>query len=224
MSETNELMNQLQTNNEEDAVNTPSPADELAVLKQRAKLMGLTFSNNISVETLRAKIQAKLDGEAEAAEEDEDEKEEVNETPVVADQVEAKPARKLTRAEEEQALRDKIYAEEMALVRLKITNLNPAKRDLPGEILTVANSYLGSVKKFIPFGEVTENGYHVPMCLYRMMKEREFTNIRTIKDSKGRIRNEVSNAKEFALEILPPLTEAELKQLAAQQAAAMGME
>ena len=35
---------------------------ELDLLKARAKMIGLTFSNNISVETLREKIRAKVDG------------------------------------------------------------------------------------------------------------------------------------------------------------------
>ena len=40
--------------------------DELSVLKQRATMMGIQFSNNIGLETLRKKIEDKMEGRAEA--------------------------------------------------------------------------------------------------------------------------------------------------------------
>ena len=108
----------------------------------------------------------------------------------------------------------------MALVRVRITNLDPKKKDLPGEIITVANQYIGTVRKYVPFGEVTDNGYHVPQCIFKVLDSRRFLNIRTIRDAKsGRIRVETNYAKEFALEVLPQLTNEELNQLAANQAA-----
>jgi hypothetical protein len=109
----------------------------------------------------------------------------------------------------------------MKLVRLRITNLDPKKKDLPGEIITVANRYLGTVRKYIPFGEVTDNGYHVPYCIYTELQSRQFLNIRTIKDQRtGTNRIETTLAREFALEILPPLTKEELDRLATSQIAA----
>jgi len=109
----------------------------------------------------------------------------------------------------------------MKLVRLRIQNLDPKKKDLPGEIFTVANEYLGTVKKFVPYGEVTEEGYHVPYCIYRMMDARKFLNIRTVKDRRTGIeRVESTWAKEFALEVLPQLTAKELAELANAQKAA----
>ena len=38
------------------SIENDTVVDELAMLKERAKQMGLTFSNNISVETLRKRI------------------------------------------------------------------------------------------------------------------------------------------------------------------------
>jgi hypothetical protein len=118
------------------------------------------------------------------------------------------------------SIRELMIQQEMKLVRLRITNLDPKKKDLPGEIFTVANEYLGTQRKYIPFGEVTDNGYHVPWCIYQMMKDRKFANIRTIKSANGQSRTETSLAQEFALEVLPPLTPRELEQLATAQAAA----
>lgn len=176
------------------------PGLELKLLKQRADMMGITYSNNISKEKLQAKIDAKMNGE------------------------EQKPA------EPEQTInalapvtnidpRAQLIEDEMKLVRVRITNLDPKKKNLPGEILTLANEVLGTVRKFIPFGEVTDNGYHVPQCLYRMMDERKFLDIRTRKKD-GKTYIEQRWAKEFALEVLPQLTPQELARLATAQIAA----
>jgi hypothetical protein len=180
--------------------------DELAMLKQRARMMGITFSNAIGIETLRAKIEEKMSGKTETA---------TAAAPELQDPATPVAAKKLT-------LRQQIQRENMKLIRLRITNMDPKKKDLPGEVFTVANSYLGTVRKFVPYGEVTENGYHVPYCIYKMMKRRKFLNIRTYKDrnNHNQIKIEQNWAQEFALEVLPPLTKQELAQLATAQAAA----
>lgn len=190
--------------------------DELGMLKQRARMMGITFSNNISVETLKAKIQEKMDGKS-------DDTPKIDELgddnpPTLQDPEAPAPAPKET-------FRQKVKREGMKLVRCRIMNLDPKKKDLPGEIFTVANEYIGTVRKFIPFGEVTENGYHVPQCIFDMMKGRKFLNIRTYKDRRNnnQIRVEQNWAPEFALEVLPPLTKEEIAKLAAAQAAAGGL-
>lgn len=201
---------QNQTTESNTEVEETPMADELSVLKQRAKLMGINFSNNISVETLRAKIEAHVT-EREASDE-----EQLN--PLAGDVAGAAPVSKMT-------LRQQLMEEQLRLVRVRITNLDPKKKDLPGEILTVGNEFIGTVRKFIPFGEVTDDGYHVPYVLYKLMENRRFLHIRTTKDKRtGKERIETQWAKEFALEVLPPLTEEELKRLANAQAAAGSVE
>ena len=198
---------------ENDGIQKP---DELDMLKQRARMMGITFSNNISVETLKAKIQEKMDGKSDDTPKV-DELDDDN-PPTLQDPEAPAPISKET-------LRQKVKREGMKLVRCRIMNLDPKKKDLPGEIFTVANEYIGTVRKFIPFGEVTENGYHVPQCIFDMMKGRKFLNIRTYKDRRNnnQIRVEQNWAPEFALEVLPPLTKEEIAKLAAAQAAAGGL-
>ena len=118
-------------------------------------------------------------------------------------------------------LRQHLYNEQMKLVRLRIQNLDPKKADLNGEIITVANKHLGNIKIFVPYGEVTDDGWHVPFIIYKELARRRFLSIRTIKDP--RTKQPVVKkgwAKEFALDILPPLTEGEIKSLAVAQAAA----
>lgn len=201
--------NEGQTNQNQSGVDntvTDMPAaDELSLLKSRARLMGIVFSNNIGLQALRQKIEAKQN------ETDTDTEQNQDQINALTGEDPTKPKKNIRQVMQEQ---------EMKLVRLRITNLDPKKKDLPGEILTVANEYLGTVRKFVPFGEVTENGYHVPHCLYEMMKARKFLNIRVRKMSNGQARVEKSYAQEFALEVLPPLTPDELARLAASQAAA----
>lgn len=198
---------------------------ELDMLKNRARIMGIQFSNNIGVDALKAKIDAKLTGEEQQNQAQENQGQQIvsgavtshiNVAPLVQAVVVETPAQKAQRE------RDEMRKDQLRLVRLRITNLNPAKKDLPGEIITFANRVLGKVSKFIPFGEQTENGYHVPYCLYTILKDRQFQSIKIRKDSRGREIIETGMVREFALEVLEPLTEIELARLAAAQAAAGG--
>lgn len=178
------------------------------LLMQRARTMGISFSNNISEEALAEKINAKMNGESAPKEE----KSDLN--PLAGDAQGAVPTHKKT-------LRQRIVDEQMALIRVRITNMDPKKKDLRGEVITVANEYLGTVRKFVPFGEDTDEGYHIPKCILTALQERRFLQIREVKDRKtGITRPETGWVREFAIEILNPLTPEELKQLATAQIAA----
>lgn len=179
---------------------------ELDMLKQRARMMGITFSNNIGVDALKARIQEKLDGEAKEQEQAAEQQAEE------AEEVAAKPETKMQ-------IRARLKKEQMKLVRIRVTCLDPKKKNLPGEIFTIANSYLGTVRKFVPFGEQTDNGYHVPYCIYNMMKDRKFLQIKTRKSKRGTNEVQANWVREFALEVLPQLDEKGLADLKAQQAA-----
>ena len=192
------------------------PAAERELLMARARLLGVEFSNNIGIDTLRQRINAKLDADDSLAEPEIEEVEEVLAPAATINALtgEASNAPKKT-------LRETIHDEQMKLVRIRVTCMDPKKKDLHGEVFTLANEYLGTVRKFVPFGEATENGFHVPYCIYTMMEERRFLNIRTVKDRRtGRDEVQSNYAKEFAMEILDPLTPIELAQLANAQAAA----
>lgn len=187
--------------------------DELALLKERAKQMGIPFSNNISLETLRKRIANKMEGKDEP---------EVN--PLAGDSeiaaITAAP-KKLDAKQNALALRKLMQREQMKMVRVRITNMDPKKKDLPGEIWTVSNEYLGNVRKMIPYGEQTDDGFHIPYCLFRLLQSKRFLHIRTVKDRvTGRERQEKQWVKEFSLDVLPDLTKEELARLAAAQAAA----
>ena len=199
----NEQTNDTQAGEDEPAMGT---VNELDVLKQRARMMGVEFSNNIGVETLRERIRAKAEEQSNATA-----------APAPALGFEPKPAKPLT-------LRQYLQREQMKLIRVRITNLDPKKKNLFGEVFTVANEFLGTVRKYIPYGEVSDDGYHVPYCIYRELESRRFLDIRTFKERENgnKIRVEQRWAKEFAIEVLPHLTPTELKQLAVAQMAEVG--
>lgn len=179
--------------------------NELDLLKERATVLGIPFKSNIGVEALKAKIEQKLNEPEDAPES----------APV---QAVAKTRNQLIQEE-----RRKQMKEQMKLVRIRITNLNPLKKDMPGEIFTVSNKFIGTVRKYIPYGEVSEQGYHVPYCIYTELKARKFNQIKTKKGLHGSTDISHKLVPEFALEVLPQLTEKELEQLARQQAAAAGL-
>lgn len=205
---------------------------ELDMLKQRATQMGIVFSNNIGLDKLRERVNAKMEGLPDPEEAPVAPVQPV--TPVapavvtpVAEAPIINPLTGLPEGFDPDAgltTRQILMRDQMKLVRVRIANLDPSKKDLSGEILTVANEYIGTVRKFIPFGEATDEGYHVPQCLLSMMQERKFQTIRTIKDRRsGTVRVETGEAREFAIEILEPLSQAEMQQLATAQQAAGGL-
>lgn len=176
--------------------------EERAVLMQRARLMGLTISNNIGLDTLRERIRKAQEGV----------KDNTPETPV--------PLMKEPGVKKAKSAREAIRREAMKLIRIHIVNLDPKKKDLQGEIITVGNDMIGTVRKFVPYGEITEKGYHVPNIIYKMLKKRKFLNIRTRRGPKGEQIVEQNWAQEFSITVLPPLTKEELHDLAVAQAAA----
>lgn len=191
------------TNDQTQDENQSEEVTELSLLKQRASMMGIVFSNNIGIEKLRERVNEKLAEEASQEE--------------AVKPIEAKV--------KEKSLRQNIIDENMRLIRIRITNLDPKKSNLPGEIITVANEFLGTVRKFVPFGEVTDGGYHVPYCIYKLLKARKFLNIRTVKNPADPLKPIIQQnwVNEFALEVLPQLTQEELDKLAVTQAASGGV-
>lgn len=184
--------------------------DELTVLKQRAKLMGIQHSPNIGLEALRKKVNDAQEGVVE--EEAPEQKPQVNPLNTAAEQA-AVVNPTLSMAQQ-------LRLEQTRLVRVRIQNLDPKKKELPGEIITVANEYIGTVRKYVPFGEATDEGYHIPYCIYNFLKDRKFLNITVTKGKDNRPNIKQAWVREFSIELLDPLTKEELANLAAAQLAA----
>ena len=194
----------MQKSFEEDVSDLEMP-DELTTLKARADQMGLSYHPSIGVEKLRDKINAAVSAEGPVAEEEED-------VPVVAAKVAAK--------ETQNELRVRKKREASELVRIRVTCMNPMKKEYEGEIFTVSNSVVGTFKKYVPFN--ADDGWHVPRIIYNQLVQRQCQVFTTVKDGRGNKVRKGKLIKEFAVEVLPPLTPAELKELAQRQAMARG--
>lgn len=193
-------------------------SNELDLLKMQAQQLGISYKGNIGVESLRARIKAKLEGtEEEGGEEEEADTASENQAPA------APAGKKLTKAEQEQKFRDDQARHELKLIRVRVACLNPNKAQLRGEIITVANKYVGTVRKFIPFGEDSDAGYHIPVILLRELRSRKFNSVKTTKGDKGQMIVTQRLVPEFSIEELEPLTQEELDKLAAVQQAALSM-
>ena len=176
--------------------------DELTLLKQRAQTLGIKFHPSIGLESLRSKVSAALTGEdaEEAAEE---------------------PVPEAPAAESRIQMRNRLRKEASALVRVRVTCMNPNKKEWKGEIFTVSNSIVGTFRKYVQFN--TEEGWHVPQIILNMIKARQFQTFYTIKNERGVAVRKGKLVPEFAVEVLPPLTEKELLELSRRQALAGGV-
>lgn len=185
--------------------------EELVVLKQRADLMGVQYHPNISVEKLKARINAKLNDEPELQEEL-DTLLPVNDSEPKLFQF--KPETKLERE-------NRLRKEATRLVRIRVTCMNPNKKDWDGEVFTVSNSVVGTHRKYVPFN--AEEGWHVPSIIFEYIKDKQFVH-HYVEKKEGKEINRHKLVKEFAVEILDPLTEEELKDLAQRQALARSID
>lgn len=103
------------------------------------------------------------------------------------------------------------------LVRVRITCMNAAKTAWQGEIFTFANNNL-TLRRMVPFKQET----HVEEGILQVIRERKYRPpIQTKKKTTTNARA-ASMLPEFAIEVLPPLSQDELKGLAEQQLAAEG--
>ena len=176
--------------------------DELTLLKQRAQTLGIKFHPSIGLESLRSKVSAALTGgDAEEAAEE--------------------PVPEAPAAESRIQMRNRLRKEASALVRVRVTCMNPNKKEWKGEIFTASNSIVGTFRKYVQFN--TEEGWHVPQIILNMIKARQFQTFYTIKNERGVAVRKGKLVPEFAVEVLPPLTEKELLELSRRQALAGGV-
>jgi len=197
----------------ENTDNTEVTQDLLATLKQRADRMGISYHPSIGVEKLREKINAALGSDGPAAQESagSSDASAVAPAPAVASPA---PVVEETLAQK----RKRLKMEATALIRIRLTCMNPAKKEWDGEIITVGNSLVGTVKKYIPFN--AEEGWHVPKIMLEQLQARQCQVFHTLKTKNGVSIRKGKLIKEFAIEILPPLTQDELHDLAQRQAMA----
>ena len=106
----------------------------------------------------------------------------------------------------------------LKLVRVNVTTRDPLKTSWEGEIFTVSNDVIGDVKKYVMFN--TDNGYHVQQIIVNMLKNKKCTIFKRKKGRDGKYVNEGHQVSAFNIEVLPPLTQEELDELAREQSGA----
>lgn len=191
------------------------PQDELTTLKARADKMGISYHPSIGVDKLRDKVAAVLAGTKPA-----------DPAPgadvIVAATLTATPSAPpvetvaAPQVETEVQRRKRLKLEAMALVRIRLSCMNPAKKEWDGEIITVGNRLVGTVRKYIPFN--ADEGWHVPRIMYEVLKDKQCQVFVSSKSKNGVTQREGRLIKEFAIEVLPDLTPAELQEMARRQA------
>lgn len=168
-------------------------------LRENGKLLGVTFSPNEGIPSMVNKLK--------------EAREQLLQDPLIADVT--LPADKQI---DELTARKNLRLEMTKLIRVQIACLNPAKAELPGEIFTVHNDVVGTVKKFVPYNEAGE-AYHIPYFLYKFLTRKKYLQIK--EPPKGsRTAPTTKMVPEFSITVLPPLTPTELKELARAQGAA----
>lgn len=189
-----------------DTENSVLSQDELVTLKSRADLLGLTYHPSIGLEKLREKVNATLvttPGDAAPGGSD---------TVSVAAEPETPNAKRL-----------RLKRDATKLIRVRVTCMNPIKKEWEGEIFTTGNSGVGSITKYVPFN-ADEDGWHVPNMILQMLQERMCQIFTTVTDGRGNKVRRGKMIREFVIEILPALTQPELNELAARQAATKSIE
>ena len=170
---------------------------ELDILKAQADRMGIPYKANISLTTLKAKIQLAQEGES----------------------LDTPDAKASSTDQEDKA--DSVYKQAMKLVRVQITPLDTNKAtNYDCDFFTAGNSVVGNVTRNIPFGRP----WHVEQILVNAIKEKTYQQFSTKKNAQGADVVAKRNVPAYSVVELPALTTQELKDLADLQARTNALE
>ncbi|NRA77138.1 MAG: hypothetical protein HRU18_02925 [Pseudoalteromonas sp.] len=181
---------------------------EIQILKEKADSLEIQYPGNISLAKLKELL---FDGDVTEPE-----------APVVKqDTSEPRQGTPKEVAKDKAKLRAQVIAQKRKeanrLVRVMITCMNPDKGEHPGEIFTVANSIVGTIRKFVPFQ--SDQPFHVPQMILNIMRERKcqiFVNKRL---SNGQVVKKGKLINEFAIEVLDKISKEELQTIKTKQLA-----
>lgn len=167
--------------------------DERTALEARAKVLNISFHTNISTEKLRERVNAAISGT----------REEDSERPA--------------KDESDVARRSRLKKKASRLIRVRIHCNDPAKKDWPGEYITVGNNAVGTYRKYVPYNQ--DEPFHLPEIIVNALREKRVQVFATKKSKNGIPVRESKSIAAYAIEIVQPLTEEELAQLANSQMA-----
>lgn len=177
--------------------------DTMKALKAEADSLGIKYHVAIKEETLEERIALhKREAEDMIAvdKKEEKEKEESQKKPVQS-----------AMAPESDAM--KAAKEANKLIRCTIAPMNPQERDLSFRMFDCGNKYTGKIAKVIPFNKP----WHVPQMILDFIKEQRFLTARMTRTETGKEVMQQNWAPSYAVNILDPLTNDELKHIAASQ-------
>lgn len=183
----------------EDEAQAPS---ELDTLKARADLLGLDYHHKIGADKLRKQIRDHLEPPVE--------------TPPAKQEDEAPLVQTPNAAMARSTILQGKKKEANKLVRIRVTCMNPNKREWEGEIFAAGNRYIGNIKKYIPFDNA--EGWHVPQILVDVIKSKRFQMFVERRNARGDKYKQGKLIPEYSVEIMPSLTEKQLEELARKQA------
>lgn len=167
--------------------------DERAALEARAKVLNISYHTNISTEKLRERVNAAISGTREQDSE--------------------RPAKD----ESDVARRSRLKKKASRLIRVRIHCNDPAKKDWPGEYITVGNNAVGTYRKYVPYNQ--DEPFHLPEIIVNALREKRVQVFATKKSKNGIPVRESKSIAAYAIEVVQPLTEEELTQLANSQMA-----
>lgn len=168
--------------------------DERTYLKHRADTLGISYQPNIPTEKLKELINSAL-----------------------ADSQDLSNVGRPKKDETKEEVKVRKRREASALVRCRINCNDPAKKDWPGEVISVSNALVGTLKKFVPYS--TDEPYHIPNMMLNVLREKK---VQVFQTKPGKMGIPVRTSKlinAYTIEVLPPLTSDELAKLAQAQMA-----
>lgn len=194
--------------------------DELIQVRAKADALGVSYHHMAGVPKIQAAIDAHLDKMGK-----EQEAENLTMLQVASeDPLPEVPTEKIVpkssaafRAEQQR--RNKLEANR--LVRCIIQCMDPQKREWPGELFSVGSAKLGTFKKYVPYNS---EPYHIPKIIYDMLKEKKCSVFYNAVGDKGHKTRKSRLIPAYSIQVLDPLTPAELKELSVKQAVAQGKE
>lgn len=172
---------------------------EREALEQRARVLGINFHSSISTEKLRERVNAVIQGSP------------------VSESSDSSTIQVAPKGESPEARRSRKRQEASRLIRVRIHCNDPAKKEWPGEYITVGNSYVGTFRKYVPYN--IDEPYQLPQILLNALREKRVQVFTTKKGKHGIPTRESKSIAAYTIEVLPQLTPEELKELAASQTA-----
>jgi hypothetical protein len=168
--------------------------DERAALEARARILNINFHTNISTDKLRERVNSALLGNGPEPDEE-------------------RPAK----GESDVARRSRLKKDASQLIRIRIHCNDPAKKEWPGEYITVGNNAVGTYRKYVPYNQ--DEPTHIPKIMLNALREKRVQVFATKKGKNGIPVREAKSIAAYSIEVMPALTQEELTELARSQVA-----